>query len=493
MKIKAKTFGLFAIAFAALFANAGEKVVDWVELYGGVTKDIIGSGTYEDGVAYYSDYKFQANLSIVDERFKLVVTSVNNGGWIYNSFTFTNACNVTFGEAQQIVVPYKYVSTGTGEVGQHFRLIIGTSAGKKYFGVISQETIVKDEESFLTFNFSEAYVAYPTDYATVKDSQITVMRLYPFNTGDSITTSETTSSGGKSNFVANDELYIGAFTSKWTDVTGYTASFNSNGGNPVPDIRTGEDGAITFPSATRDDYTFMGWYRDGYKFDAGAEGVLAMDAEFAAAWRKTDPLPGLSSTPIDYRKELDAFKSYGSCCEVLTGNTISYEPLTDVCTCVRENVFELDAEHIDRGSYTNFVLVGKGGNSGNNSPELILPVVGLTVKDIHDVKVRYRTTSAALAGLTMTLKYWIGSKQYDVTSIDTMQISEDDEFRTVKFKVAATLGESNYEKLKDSTITAWRLHPYVGSTMPFKKGVSLELGRLILDAEHSDGLMMIVR
>lgn len=487
----------FVFVFAAAVGFAGEKTIDWVALNGGSPENIFGYdnafGTLEDGVVTYSDYRITSKFSVVDGRFKLQIASVNNGGWISNCYNFKSEFDVTFGEAQQIVVPYKYITSGTGEVGQRFRLIIGTTTGNKYFGVLSQETVVKGEESVLTFNISDAYAAYPTDYAAVRDSPITVMRLYPFNTSGDITTSATTSSGGQSRFNANDELYVGTCTVKWTDVTGFTASFDANGGNPVDDITTDMTGAFTFPTPVREGWTFVGWYRDGLKYGAGVESTLVMDSEYVAGWWHEDLTQGLLSTPVEYRKELDVYKAYGSCCDVFTGDSVKYYPLIDRLSSIRVNVYQVDVEPLACGTVTNINLIGKGGNAGNNSPEVVLPVVGVALKDIHDVKVCYRTTSTALEGIAMTLRYQLGSTWYTVTSEDKMQCSTGDEFHTVKFKVAAALGETNYEKNKDKTIAAWRLRPYVGSALPFRSGVSMELGRIQLIGEHPMGMKVIIR
>ena len=495
---KLSVFLCVAVAtVVALVGFAGEKTIDWVALNGGSPFGVFGEGdnygTNVMGAAHYVGSRIETMLSVEDERFKLRVISSNNSGWHGACFRFTNTCDVTFGEAQQIVMPYKYVTSGTGEVGQHFRLIIGTTTGRKYFGVISQETIIKGEESVLTFNLADAFSAYPTAYAAVKDSPITVMRLYPYNTGDEISTSETAGSQGRQRFASNDEIYIGAFTVKWTDVFGYTATFNANGGDPVADIQTGPDGEFVFPTATRDGRIFMGWYRDGLQYAAGSKGLLVMDSEFAAAWRNEDLTQGLLSTSTEYRKELDVYKAYGSCCDVFTGNTVRYYPIIDRHSSIREGVYQVDVEPLACGTETNINLIGKSGNAGNNSPEVVLPVVGVTVKDIYDVKVVYRTTSTALEGIAMTLRYQLGNTWYTVTSEDTIQCSTGDEFHTVKFKVAAALGEANYEKNKDKVIAAWRLRPYVGSALPFRSGVSMELGRIQLIGEHPNGLMLIIK
>lgn len=493
--------------FAAIVGLAGEKTVDWVALNGGTSRNIFGEGsnygTYEDGVSRYSVERIDSSLEVVEDRLKLTVHYSNNSGWYGVCFRFTNACDVTFAEAQQIVVPYKYVSAGSGEVGQRFRLIVGTTTGKKYFGVVSQETIVKGEERVLTFNLADAFSAYSTVYADVKDSLITVMRLYPYNTGEEISASETAGSQGRQNFGSNDEIYIGTFTVKWTDVTGYTASFDANGGNPVEDISTGPTGAFTFPPVTREGWTFMGWYRDGFGYDAGADGLLVMDSEYVAGWRHADLSHGLIQTPTEYRKEIDLFGAWGSVCDVMIGQGISYYPQNDVCKSIRTGVYEVDAVSVAAGNRTNILFVGKGGNSGNNGPRMILPPVGVTVKDAHDFKVKYRTTSKTLTNENMVVYYKVGNTWRYVVSSDKMKLSADGEFNTVRFRLAEALGDDVYEKIRNDSIDEWQLYPYTLSAyyyadglrgnFPFSNGVSVELERIQLIGEHPMGMKLLIR
>ncbi len=66
------------------------------------------------------------------------------------------------------------------------------------------------------------------------------------------------------NQVTTDTVFMGSTTlyAHWTD--GYTITFDPNGGSVDPaTMITGTDGKlITLPTATRDGYTFLGWYTD---------------------------------------------------------------------------------------------------------------------------------------------------------------------------------------------------------------------------------------
>lgn len=496
-----------AISAVSCLVFAGTKTIDWVTLNGGSPESIFGEGSsfgvYEDGAAVYTGSRIETTLTVVDGDLKLLIRSSNNSGWHGACFNFTNECGVALCEAQQITVPYRYNNNGgANEVGHHFRLIIGV--GNKYFGVLSEETVVKGEWSTLTFNFAEAFAAYPSVYAAIKDSPISIMRLYPYNTESGITTSATVSSKGAQRFSANDEVYVGTFTCSWTEVTGYTASFDSNGGAPVSDIETDTTGEFVFPAATREGFVFAGWYNDGYRFESGSNGLLTMDMEYVAAWKNANPASGLIPTSHPYRRELDIIAAAGSLCDSLYGSDIFYYPDTDTCKCIRPGgIYEVDAEPVTSGGATNVLLSGKLGTAGNNAPRLVLPIVGVTVSDVCKMNVRYRTTSNSLTNETMVLYYKAGNTWHHVDSAEAMQLSQNDELRVLHFNLADALGEAAYEQIKDSQIVTWHLYPYTltvygndggyRSNIPFGNGVSLELGRIELIGEHPDGICIIVK
>ena len=496
------------------FAETISHTVDWVSLNGGSAKGLwfypaSTNTVYEDGVETFDGSQYTFSSSIVDSKPYVHFDAANNSGWRTFGFQFTNDCALTIAEAQSVTVPYKYESSGTSNVGKYFRLVIGAGTGNnvKYFSVVSAETCVRGEWTNLTFDMSAAYSTYPDNYAAVRDSAISLVQLLPYSGADNDPGSEVSPGNrGGCKMSKGDSLTVGSFTFSYEEVSGYTVSFDSNGGTAVDSIETDSSGSFVFPAAPiRTDYVFAGWYYNGVKYEPGADCTAVMDTTFAAGWKAADPSVGISATSRDYRKVLDLYAAMGSCADCLAGVAVYYDPLTDICRVVRSGVYEIDAEPVASGDYYDILLSGKGGQSGNNDPRFSLPDLGLTVGDVSEMKFSYRTASAGMVGHTMTVYYKVAGGWHHVTSTNTVQLTEGDEYGVLKFMLAKELGEATYESLKEERISEWKLYPYTvstygtdggradGGTMPYKKGVSLQLGRVQLLSYPLPGLAILVR
>ena len=474
--------GMVFCSHAEESAGTIDTVVDYVALNGYSPKGFVTETRKTMGFTYNEETQtwegrkttdvnaFESDSTIVDFEGKekvLKVLSVWNktDAWQGPCVQYDFDSGVPLKHAQTVKIPYYYA--GSGIVNKDLRIVV--LAGGKSFSVGATEKISAKQWNVAEFRLSDVFGVLPQDYAACKDSSITRLRIYfggfnspRANDGDVTVTSFY--------FWPNEALYFAPVTYSYEEISSYTVSLDANGGEPIDDLQTDENFQVTLPTPVREGFEFIGWFYNGVVTAAGSTIDIVQNCTYVAGWRRPDPGVGLIS--LSATKQLfDLHAANGGCYKVigdLDGYAMSYYPNENQSGKDRSvqstGSFSVVVTPVESDGTTNFQVAVSSNGSLWRAPFIHPRLPTLRLSDIYEVRIPYSYTGnhKSVIGKALMFYYKIGNTWRHLEGDAVFAATDAGCKNTIRVKVGESLG-SDYNKLKDETISDWKFYFYEGT------------------------------
>lgn len=273
------------VNYSELLSDSSGIVDDWYRTV--YTSSSVVSYDAESDTAFVERsgvYKLSGKAGVLKDgisTIRLFGESLGGVGWNGPSLKITHDTGIKLKDATTVTVDYLYEraggATSGGLLGDTMTLYL--RAGDKDFYVASDESIVIGEWSTMTFDFSEIF-AESADYALVKESNITEIKLYYYECAGHNTSGGT--SGAYSNaydFPVGDSIYVGDFR---YPATRYSLTYRD--GSTVLSETEAFRSVELRPEISKLGFEFLGW-TDGFSiFEPSSTIRIIGDTELSAVW-----------------------------------------------------------------------------------------------------------------------------------------------------------------------------------------------------------------